>query len=211
MQVKKKLVITSGWVALSVILLLGRPNGLWAASFTFQYDQNGQITEMNNTSTNVHERYTFDPAGNILVLASNSVPDLDSDGDGLLDSQEEALGTNPLNPDTDGDGMPDGWEVNHSLNPLVDDSALDPDGDGLTNLQEYQAGTDPQDSDTDNDGMPDGWEVGFGLNPLVDDAHGDLDGDHATNILEYQKGTDPTDDQSTPPPVSLEPILRLLL
>ena len=32
----------------------------------------------------------------------------DSDGDGLTDEQEQALGTDPDNPDTDGDGVPDG-------------------------------------------------------------------------------------------------------
>ena len=34
----------------------------------------------------------------------------DTDGDGLTDSQEKALGTNPDNPDTDNDGLDDGDE-----------------------------------------------------------------------------------------------------
>ena len=34
----------------------------------------------------------------------------DADGDGLTDSEELALGTNPNNSDSDGNGMPDGWE-----------------------------------------------------------------------------------------------------
>jgi hypothetical protein len=33
------------------------------------------------------------------------------DGDALLDWDEEAMGTDPLNPDTDGDGFDDGQEV----------------------------------------------------------------------------------------------------
>ena len=33
------------------------------------------------------------------------------DGDGLLDVEEEAIGTDALNPDTDGDGFDDGEEV----------------------------------------------------------------------------------------------------
>jgi hypothetical protein len=33
------------------------------------------------------------------------------DGDGLLDVEEAALGTDPLNRDTDGDGFGDGEEV----------------------------------------------------------------------------------------------------
>jgi hypothetical protein len=36
----------------------------------------------------------------------------DSDTDGLTDSEEELLGTNPNNPDTDMDGLWDGWETN---------------------------------------------------------------------------------------------------
>lgn len=37
-------------------------------------------------------------------------PNSDSDGDGLTDSQEKQLGTDPLNPDTDGDGIKDGLD-----------------------------------------------------------------------------------------------------
>ncbi len=41
--------------------------------------------------------------------AVRTVPDMD--GDELLDVEEEAIGTNALNPDTDGDGFDDGEEV----------------------------------------------------------------------------------------------------
>ena len=36
---------------------------------------------------------------------------VDTDGDGLLDTEELELGTDPTNPDTDGDGLTDGEEV----------------------------------------------------------------------------------------------------
>ncbi|HEX7586286.1 MAG TPA: thrombospondin type 3 repeat-containing protein [Patescibacteria group bacterium] len=44
---------------------------------------------------------------------------LDSDQDGLSDTEEKALGTNPFNPDTDGDSYSDGAEVSAGYNPLV--------------------------------------------------------------------------------------------
>lgn len=44
--------------------------------------------------------------------------DDDTDGDGLVDSQEVVYGTNVSNPDTDGDGYSDGEEVSNGYNPL---------------------------------------------------------------------------------------------
>src|SRR3990167_5521649 len=42
---------------------------------------------------------------------------VDSDGDGLDDRLEEALGTDPTKADSDGDGFSDGEEVKHAYNP----------------------------------------------------------------------------------------------
>lgn len=65
---------------------------------------------------------------------------VDSDGDGLLDSEEESLGTNAGSLDTDGDGLNDRQEV-----------------------QIYK--TDPKDKDSDSDGFSDGEEVRNFYNP----------------------------------------------
>ncbi|MSQ02278.1 MAG: hypothetical protein EXR71_10380 [Myxococcales bacterium] len=51
----------------------------------------------------------LDPADDIL---------LDSDGDGLTDTEEGLLGTDPENPDTDGGGVGDGAEVEAGTDPL---------------------------------------------------------------------------------------------
>ena len=46
-------------------------------------------------------------------------PGADTDDDGLSDSEEGALGTDPADPDTDGDGFTDGLEVGElGSNPL---------------------------------------------------------------------------------------------
>jgi phosphoglycerol transferase MdoB-like AlkP superfamily enzyme len=52
--------------------------------------------------------------------ATTITPDAinDSDHDGLSDMREQALGTDPYNPDTDGDGYSDGEEVLNGFNPL---------------------------------------------------------------------------------------------
>jgi len=44
---------------------------------------------------------------------------LDSDQDGLTDTEEKAYGTDIRNPDTDGDGYSDGSEVKAGYNPLI--------------------------------------------------------------------------------------------
>jgi hypothetical protein len=73
-------------------------------------------------------------------------PKCDDDGDGLANSEEETLGTDPNDADTDDDGLNDGQEV-----------------------KTYH--TDPLDNDSDNDGYLDGHEVNLGRNPLDPNSH----------------------------------------
>lgn len=49
---------------------------------------------------------------------------MDSDGDGLSNSQESDLGTDPNDPDTDGDGYDDGSEVEYGSDPTDEDDAI---------------------------------------------------------------------------------------
>jgi len=105
---------------------------------------------------------------------------LDSDGDNLLDMDEEDIwGSSPLLTDTDGDGLIDSYEVVHvddflCRNPganglgygadcFVNPTLSDTDFDGLTDWEERWQGedgwiTNPNASDTDGDGMLDGSE-----------------------------------------------------
>ena len=113
----------------------------------------------------------------------------DADHDGLADSSEAVLGTDPASPDTDGDGLLDGFEARAGLDPLAPgDGAGDADGDGLDDLTEQGLGTHPRKADTDGDGLSDGSEVGAGTGPRERDSDGDglSDGEEA-----LVSGTDP--------------------
>lgn len=54
----------------------------------------------------------------IPVGTDPKVIDVDTDGDGIADSTETAIGTDPANPDSDGDSFKDGEEVMNSYSPL---------------------------------------------------------------------------------------------
>jgi hypothetical protein len=105
-----------------------------------------------------------------------NITNIDTDGDGLLDSYEPQVGTDPTNADTDGDGLWDGHECIIGTDP----SGRDTDYDGLWDGQEVKknerdecyTGTDPLRWDTDGDG--------------VGDAEEDEDGDHLPNGEEWR-------------------------
>ena len=91
----------------------------------------------------------------------------DADDDGLSNSEEEELGTDPEKSDTDGDGLSDFEEVNGDTDPLVADS----DGDGLSDGEEVNDyGSDPNEIDSDGDGYEDSWEVTEGSDPADADS-----------------------------------------
>lgn len=110
----------------------------------------------------------------------------DGDLDGLSDCEEEAIGSNPFNPDTDGDGLSDFEEVrDHGTDPSVGDS----DGDGLSDPNEveiYQ--TDPNLADSDADGLSDAEEI---LTHRSDPNLADTDMDGLSDAEEVLIGSRP--------------------
>ncbi|MDR1641391.1 MAG: S-layer homology domain-containing protein [Clostridiales bacterium] len=104
---------------------------------------NGELED--NDSDGLRDDFEY------LFLETDPASD-DSDGNGVLDSdedydldglsniQEQELGTRPDKTDTDSDGIPDGDEVNVYGS---DPTSSDTDGDGLTDLEEVQLGLDP--------------------------------------------------------------------
>ena len=104
----------------------------------------------------------------------------DTDGDGVLDGAECALGSNPNDPNS---------------KPAPPAPADDPDRDGLSTAFEITIGTDPNVRDTDGDGLSDGIEYKYyNSNPLSADTDGDgipdakevasINGDTVVNVLD---------------------------
>ncbi len=79
-----------------------------------------------------------------LLVAVGCVSTVDTDGDGILDTDEEAAGTDPAKPDSDADGLTDGAESTAGTNPLLADT----DGDSYWDAWELTESTDPNDADS---------------------------------------------------------------
>ncbi|MGN0240992.1 MAG: VWA domain-containing protein [Candidatus Weimeria sp.] len=127
----------------------------------------------------------------------------DSDSDGLNDSLEKILGTDPNKKDTDGDGLSDYDEVmvtgTDPLNPDsngdgINDSESDTDSDGLTDKKEAELGTDPKNADSDYDDLTDYDEVN---KYHTDPNKADTDGDEVSDGKEIELGTNPLTVQKT--------------
>jgi len=91
-------------------------------TFAFTASSSAEIVSINTESNDARRSVTH------FSIASDSIAAVDTDQDGLTDTQEIAAGSDVNNPDTDGDGLSDGDEVNtHGTNPVLADS----DSDGL--------------------------------------------------------------------------------
>jgi hypothetical protein len=101
------------------------------------------------------------------VMSLSACGGFDPDGDGLKNSDEKDLGTDPKNADSDGDGLVDGAEVTAGSDPFTADT----DGDGLSDGDEVNVvGTNPTLIDTDGDSYRDSDEVTEGVDPLDPDS-----------------------------------------
>ncbi|WP_330442769.1 Ig-like domain-containing protein [Flavobacterium sp. C4GT6] len=143
-----------------------------------------------------------DPDDNDPCVPNANFATCDQDGDGLNNSEEALIGTDPTLPDTDGDGVNDGDEVTGGSNPLDPCSPVptggcptDADGDGSP------FGTDPDDTnpcvpdssagacDQEGDNLNNTQETVYGTDP----TNPDTDGDGINDGSEVTNGTDPLD------------------
>jgi len=128
----------------------------------------------------------------------------DTDGDGVIDTQEETDHTAIDNScsfmvnhqtvapsdlwndeDCDADGVKNSMEITDGTAPTKADS----DNDGIDDGEEKRDATNPLNADTDGDGLTDGDEKNGGTNPLKMDT----DGDGVTDGQEKLDTTNPLD------------------
>ena len=159
---------------------------------TYTYDESGRFISAKYGDDHITQ-CEYDKSDNITrYLSDEELNSLDSDGDGVLNSEETAIGTDPFNPDSDGDGLSDGWEVEHSAdgydpNSAEDASQDDPDLDNVKNADEILLGLKTGDDDSDDDGIKDGDELAAGTDPLSSDS----DNDGLSDAAEGDAETDP--------------------
>ncbi|MEC8520288.1 MAG: ELWxxDGT repeat protein, partial [Candidatus Thermoplasmatota archaeon] len=133
------------------------------------------------------------------------IEDEDDDNDGMSDTNESLIGTDPYNPDTDGDGFCDGelgvegvcyaGPDSHPLDPTL---PVNTDGDAYPDEDPDGPGGLVADEDDDNDGYLDTTEVTCESDPL-DDASipDDMDGDGICDLMDDDMDGDgiPNDDE----------------
>ena len=134
-------------------------------------------------------------------------PDGDSDGDGLSNTDEASLGTDPQDADSDGDGIDDGSEVgSDTSNPtdsdgdtIIDALEADDDGDGIPTAEENEGDADGDgeaDADADGDGIANYLDEDSDDDGLSDETEGagDFDGDGIPDYLDTDADGDGIDD-----------------
>lgn len=128
----------------------------------------------------------------------------DSDNDGLSNSLEKMLGTNPLSRDSDGDKVSDAIEIGLDVNSpqdsdrdgIIDALDNDDDNDGiLTKLEDLNNDSTAINDDTDADGVPNYLDANDDGDELLTKAEGSVIDSDNDGILDY---LDKNDDISEP-------------
>lgn len=190
------------------------------ASFSHQATENMEVQEAASLKTGTMESHNKKLSSSEKVKNNNQTLETankqktkkiypnrytDTDNDGLLDSQEEILGTNPKNRDSDGDKVSDAVEIGMDINAPLDSDhdgiidALDPDDDNdtiLTMHEDINKDSTAINDDTDEDGVPNYLDANDdGDNKLTKHEGGTKDSDN-DGILDYLDKDDGVKDKA---------------
>ncbi len=117
-----------------LFVLLSHTNGYAVGGFgVITYDQ------LKSTVTDIVYNTNSDTDGDGIINSNDAFP---LDASESVDTDNDGIGNNS-DTDDDGDGMPDQWELYYGLDPLVDDASGDLDNDGINNLAEYYTNSSP--------------------------------------------------------------------
>ncbi|MBU0648789.1 hypothetical protein KJ969_01620 [Patescibacteria group bacterium] len=137
-------------IFLVMILILGAGGAVFYFLYWGPAQEQIVVPVVTEEPSEIEEEETTPPAipqeepeeEEVLILPTEPEPELgkDTDGDGLTDEEELALGTNPNLVDTDGDGLSDREEIRVWKTNALD---IDTDGDGYDDKTEIDGGYDP--------------------------------------------------------------------
>ena len=109
---------------------------------TFSYAPNADFEGQDSFGYVIRDDQGQQSVEATVAITVGSGGSTDSDGDGLTDDEEAAIGTDPQSADTDGDGLSDAEEIGRGTNPLNEDT----DGDGYSDYDEVAEGSSPTDA-----------------------------------------------------------------
>ena len=173
-------------------------------------DTDGNQTDGTNLETDTESSTTTTETTEEIVDTDNDgIPDSDdafpNNPDESEDTDGDGIGDN-TDPDIDGDGISNEDEQAAGTDPsdgtvvptdsdsdgLVDAVDPDDDNDGISDEDEKENGSDPTSPDTDGDGLNDGLETSLGTDP----TNSDSDGDGIDDDQELENQINPNDPDS---------------
>jgi hypothetical protein len=190
----------SGLAALLLVALLGSGCGDDGSEGGFQFcGPDEDLVDDDSDFITTEQEGFFDDDGDGIV----NFFDLNSDGDGIDDIEEDDMDCTTAPRDTDGDGLPDFRDADGNGDGAVDDLTADRnedgepdylqpdlDGDGIPNIEEIDLSGAA--FDTDQDGTPDILDLDSDDDGVPDAAEGagDADGDLTPNFRDLDSDGD---------------------
>lgn len=160
-------------------LLTDYSNGALSSTYSY-FAEGSRASEKIGNSSDIREIRSS--ALGSLVYTDNITKNRQEE---LFYFNNQLMARNTICADTDGDGLNDCHEDALGTDKNIDNRSVDTDGDGIYDLDEIEQGLKLNVADSDNDLIDDG------IDPNPTEFNLDEDGDYLSNALEIEHGTDP--------------------